>query len=226
VTVLAHDLRNFIAPIGARLHLLSRRAKRDGRSIDEQDAEGASRTLMRLSRLISDLLDVSRLDQGVLSLDVQAVELGTLAEEVASTLGTPEHQVIVDCSEQAVVVADPSRLRQCLENVIANAVRYSPQAAPVSVQVGRERDAQGEWGRLEVRDQGPGIPNEMLPRIFDRFAAGPGSPGLGLGLFLARRIALAHGGDLTVVSPPGTGAQFTLQLPLTTGRAGDVVMED
>jgi two-component system OmpR family sensor kinase len=214
ITVLAHDLRNFIAPIGARLNLLRLRARKDSRELDERDAEAASRSLMRLSRLISDLLDVSRLDQGVLGLELQPVELTGIASEIGTTLATPEHAVTIDCTEHAVVVADPNRIRQCLENVISNAIRYSPPEAPVVVAVGKHKDEHREWGRIEVRDQGPGIPADILPRVFERFTSGPDSPGLGLGLYLARRIAVAHGGDLSVESAPGRGARFTLLVPL------------
>jgi two-component system OmpR family sensor kinase len=215
ITIVAHDLRNFLAPLGARLHLLSRRAKKDGRETDEQHAEAGLRVLSRLNRLISDLLDLSRLDQGVLKLDLQPLDLARLAEEVGGTLATPEHQVAVDCYEQVLVAADTDRLRQCLENVISNAIRHSPKNASVTVLISREKGEDREWVRLEVRDQGPGIPEHMLSRIFERFAAGPDSPGLGLGLYLARRIAVAHGGDLTAESPPGAGARFILRLPFT-----------
>jgi two-component system OmpR family sensor kinase len=213
ITILAHDLRNFIAPIAARLHLLSRRAKKDGRELDEQHADAALAAVSRLSRMISDLLDVSRLDQGVLNVDFQPVELTTIAEEIAGTLATPENPVTVDCFEQVVVAADPDRLKQCLENIVSNAIRHSPRGGSVTIEIGRQKRTEGEVARIEVRDQGPGIPNEMLPRIFERFSAGPGSPGLGLGLYLARRIAGAHGGELTASSPPGAGARFTLLLP-------------
>ena len=119
----------------------------------------------------------------------------------------------IDCFEQVVVAADPDRLKQCLENIVSNAIRHSPRGGSVTIEIGRQKRTEGEVARIEVRDQGPGIPDEMLPRIFERFSAGPGSPGLGLGLYLARRIAGAHGGELTASSPPGAGARFTLLLP-------------
>jgi two-component system, OmpR family, sensor kinase len=214
VTVLAHDLRNFVAPITARLHLLRRRALRDHRDDDARDCEVAERGAARLDRLIADLLDVARLDQGVFRLDPQPVDLGGIAQEAAGALATPDHDVQVECAEQTVVAADPDRVRQSVENVISNAIRHSPRDLPVHVGVSRLKTDTGEWGRLEVRDQGPGVPVDVLPKIFERFAAGSDSPGLGLGLYLAKRIAAAHGGDLTVHSEPGKGARFALQLPL------------
>jgi two-component system OmpR family sensor kinase len=214
ITVLAHDLRNFIMPVGARLDLIRRRAVGDKRPDDVRDCEAARRAVGRLNRLISDILDVARLDQGVLKLDIQPVDLGGVAHDAAAALATPDHEVRVECAEQTVVAADPDRIRQCVENVVSNAVRHSPREGTVTIIIRKERHEGGECGRLDVHDEGPGIAADLLPRIFDRFAAGPGSSGLGLGLYLARRIAAAHRGELTAVSPPGRGAQFTLLVPI------------
>ena len=88
------------------------------------------------------------------------------------------------------------------------------RAAPVLVNVGRERHESGVFAALDVIDQGPGVPPEMLPRMFQRFVTGERQRGgLGLGLYLAKRIAVGHGGDLTVDSRPGRGARFSLRLP-------------
>jgi two-component system OmpR family sensor kinase len=213
VTVLAHDLRNFVTPIAARLQLMRRRASDDNRTRDVRDCESAQSAVERLNRLISDLLDVARLDQGVLKLDLQPINLSGVARDVASALATPDHRVDVTCSEETVVAADSDRLRQCVENLVANALRYSPPDAPVDILVRREHDERGDYGVLEVRDEGPGVPPEILPRIFERFAAGAKSQGLGLGLYLAKSIAGAHGGDLAVTSNPAQGTRFTLKLP-------------
>ena len=127
---------------------------------------------------------------------------------------TPAHQIQVEASDEVIVLADPERLRQCLENVLGNAIQHSPHEAPIHVIVGKENQSGGPFGLLKVKDEGPGIPPEILPRIFERFAAGARSSGLGLGLYLAKRIAAAHGGDLIAESIPGRGACFTLTVPL------------
>jgi two-component system, OmpR family, sensor kinase len=214
VTVLAHDLRNVISPIGARLQLIRRRAVGDRRDADIRDSDGALRGVQRLSRMITDILDVARIDQGVLHLAVEPLDLTAVVVETAKTLSTPEHEVRAAASGEVIVCADPARVSQCLENLISNAIRHSPRDAPVTVLVGKTRSEEGELGCVDVIDEGPGVPVEILPRIFDRFTAGAGSPGLGLGLYLARRIAAAHGGELKVESQPGKGAHFRLELPM------------
>jgi len=214
ITVLAHDLRNLVSPIVSRLQLMRYRARQDKRERDVADCEAAQRAATRLSRLISDLLDVARLDQGVLRLDLQPVDLAALARESAHAIATPDHDIHVDAAEQVIVAADPDRIRQCIENVLSNAIRHSPHAGEINVVVQAVRSDDGEWGCLAIHDQGPGIPADILPRIFEKFVAGAKSSGLGLGLYLGKRIAVAHGGDLTAQSPPGAGAKFTLRLPV------------
>ena len=149
-----------------------------------------------------------------MKLDLQPLDLAKVASDVAGTLATPEHRVDVRASEEILVAADTDRLRQTVENLVANAIRHSPAGAPVQIFVTTRRQQDRDCGVLEVRDEGPGVAADILPRIFERFAAERSSPGLGLGLYLAKSIAAAHGGDLTVSSPPGSGSRFTLSLPV------------
>jgi signal transduction histidine kinase len=218
MTVLAHDFRNYLSPLHMRLETLRLRAKRDGRDDDARDADAASRAVRRLAGLVSDILDVSRIEQGVFRVEPQRCDLGALVRETATMLATGEHPVRVTVEEGRTVMvnADSGRLRQCLENIIANAIRKSPANAAVSVFVTQQDvRADGPIARVEVIDEGPGIAPELLPHVFDRFVSGTRSGGgLGLGLYLAKRIAGVHGGDLTVESPAGKGARFILVLPL------------
>jgi signal transduction histidine kinase len=217
VTVLAHDLRNLLSPLMLRLDMLRMRMKGQGEGL--ADVEAATRTVARLDSLVSDLLDVARIDQGVFQLRPQMVDLGALVVEVAATLETPQHPIHLRVQEGEPIRApsDPARLRQCLENLVANAMQQSPAAAAVSIFVRRGKGArQEELALVEVIDEGPGIPQDFLPHVFERYVSGEhGRGGLGLGLYLAKRIAAVHGGDLTAHSQPGKGARFTLSLPIS-----------
>lgn len=223
VTVVAHDLRNFLSPLSLRLEVIRHRAEGEQRAEDLRDAQAASRTIGRLGQLVNDLLDVTRIDQGVFHLQPQLIDLGALTAEIAATLESQEHPILVRVQEggRILVAADPARMRQCLENLIANAVQQSPRGSAVSIFVKlRKAERDNDTVLVEIVDEGPGIPQEMLPRLFDRYVTGEGrSGGLGLGLYLAKRVAAVHGGDLTVDSPPGKGARFILSLPVAPESA-------
>ena len=213
ITVLAHDMANYLMPLRARIELIQRRATRDNAQDYLRDADGAAASLKALTRLITDLLDVGRLDQGLFTLRSQPVDVAALAKEVADSLRTPGYKVEYRGPEELVIIADPDRLRQALENLAANAMKHSPPGLPVGVEVQEQLRAEGRWVCIAVSDQGPGIPAELLDTLFERFARGPGSSGLGLGLYLARQIAQAHGGTLEVTSKPGDGTRFEIALP-------------
>ncbi|WP_375755439.1 ATP-binding protein [Corallococcus exercitus] len=217
ITVLAHDMANHLLPLQARLQLIQRRAQRNNAQEDLRDAAGAAASLRSLTRLINDLLDVGRLDQGLFSLRPQPVDLTGLVRELATTASTPERPVHVEGPEELVTVADPDRVRQVLENLVANALKHSPPGRPVDIALQAQPRPEGPWVRVSVSDQGPGIPAEMVPTLFERFTRGPGSTGLGIGLYLARRIAEAHGGTLEVASTSRAGTRFELSLPVAAG---------
>ena len=214
IMMLAHDLRAPLAPLKGRVEMLHSRAEREGRPRDMADAAAASRVVDRLQRMISDLLDVGRLEQALFALSVDVVDLTVLARQTADTLQGQGAEIHVRSPEGLVVEADQDRIRQALENLLGNALRHSPSGVPVVLELSAETRADGEWAVLTVRDEGPGIDPQLLPSLFTRFARGSGAQGLGLGLYLARGIAEAHGGTLTVESTPGKGASFRLGLPV------------
>jgi signal transduction histidine kinase len=214
ITIFAHDMGNHLFPLRARVELLHRRAVRAKAVDDVRDAEGALRSVEALARLTSDLLDVSRLEQGLFSLRLQPVDLMRVVQEAAAAASVPGHEVQVRGPEELVLIGDCERLRQALANLVANAVRHSPKGLPVLVQVERRTSNDGPQVIVSVTDQGPGVPPHLLPRLFERFARGSKSIGLGLGLFLTREIVVAHGGTVEVHSTPGQGARFELKLPL------------
>ncbi len=214
VTILAHDLRAPLVSLKGRTTMLQMRAQREGHQANLHDATAMLRAANRLERMIADLMDTARLEQGIFAVTPTVVDLAALARETAATLQTAEGQIDVRTPDELAVEVDPERIRQALENLLTNARAHSLDGVPVSLEVDAETRADGGWAVVSVRDTGPGIAPEILPNLFTRFAADRGTKGLGLGLFIAHGIAEAHGGDLTAESRPGEGAVFRLALPL------------
>ncbi|WP_437591694.1 GAF domain-containing sensor histidine kinase [Sorangium sp. So ce1000] len=212
ITVLAHDLRNYLSPLMSRLDLIRHRAEHDGRVDDRRDADRTIASVARLGQLISDLLDVGRIEQGLFEIAPAPMDLIALARDVASTLGTSSVEIRVEGPPELVVVADRDRLRQALENLVSNALKHSPPGKWVLIKLTSELIAGAEYVHVDVIDYGCGVPPELLPRIFDRFVTNGHASGIGLGLYLASRIAAAHGATLAVSSHPGSGATFRLSL--------------
>lgn len=214
ITVFAHDMGNHLFSLRTRIELIHKRALRNQATDYLRDAAAAAQGVAALSRLSTDLLDVGRLDQGLFVLQPQPVDLMRLVTEATAAATTPRTEVQHRGPPELVAMADPARLRQVLSNLVTNALKHSPAGIPVVVEVSRQTRSDGPWAVLTVSDQGPGIAPHLLPRLFERFSRGPNSPGLGLGLYLARQIALAHGGTLEVHSSPGKGARFEFAIPL------------
>lgn len=214
VTILAHDLRAPLTPLRGWLSMLHKQATIDGHAANIQATVAMERSLLRLERIIADLLDTTRLEQDIFALIAEPVDLGALARDTAGTLSAAEGRIEVVGLAELVVECDGQRVRQALENLLTNALTHAPSSAPIMVALRAETREDGEWAILSVGDRGPGIAPELLPRLFTRFSGSRATKGLGLGLYLARGIAAAHGGTLTVESEPGQGAIFRLALPL------------
>jgi signal transduction histidine kinase len=171
----------------------------------------------RLATLIGDVLDTSRIEAGTFSYRFTDVDLAELVRDTVAGFALHQEEVaVVAHADRQVpnVRGDRERLRQVLQNLLENAVKYSRAGEEVDVRTWAEN------GRVlvAVADTGPGIPREHQALIFERFGranVGLGKPGTGLGLFIARSIVEAHGGWLSVESAPGEGATFTLELPLS-----------
>jgi two-component system, OmpR family, sensor kinase len=222
IATLAHDLGNLLAPVKGRIDLIQRRARREDRQSDLRDVEEAARAVDRVVSLVADLLDSNRLEQGLFALNRQPADLVDLVRATCAALTTSTVPIRVDVARQDVVLAmDPNRIRQALENLLSNAIKFSPAGATVVVELDVESAGGGCWAMVTVSDQGPGIPLELFPRLFDRFARGPGSSGLGIGLYLANRIVVAHGGTLTADPTPTIGARFQMKLPLRDAPLND-----
>jgi len=218
LAALAHELRNPLAPIRAAAEFMRLRGSAEP-SLEHARAV-IDRQVGHMTRLIDDLLDVSRITRDQLVLQTARV---ALADIVATAVETSRpiieqrgHQLTVDLPLESVCLeADPARLSQVVSNLLTNAAKYTPPGGRITV---KARVAETEL-IVSVADTGIGISAEMLPRIFEMFmqvdkALGRATDGLGIGLTLARRIVEMHGGVITASSGgPGTGAEFTIRLP-------------
>ena len=219
LTVAAHELRTPLTPLSLYLETIARRLAR-GQTVDQSLLGKAQRQAARLGRLVEDLLDVSRMESGRLELDRKPLQLDELIEAVVADFRAtaPRHRLELRRPPGPVVVlGDRGRLEQVLVNLLANAIKYSPEGGEVAVTLA----ATGAEARVAVRDQGIGIPDEDLPRIFQRFFRGRNASlrhfgGLGIGLFVSNEVVKQHHGRFEVISEPGHGATFAFSLPLAS----------
>ena len=202
--MVAHEVRNPLGIIRGAAELIGARAGERLEAVDLEALQDVLGEVQRLNRLTEDFLDLAREPR----LERLTVELGTLVAEAARGLGHAwaSVEVMVDVPPLQVV-ADPGRLRQVLGNLLTNAC----QAGATRIEVRGRVD--GHQARLEVRDDGPGIPGELCARLFDPFATGR-VDGTGLGLAISRRIVERLGGALELADPGPPGAVFALRLPL------------
>ena len=208
----SHELRTPLAAIRALVETLS-----DGVE-PEETPEFLGRIhqqVERLTSLVNELLDLSRIESGAINLRPEPVEIAPLVSEAASLLRTrlEPFGVSVAFEGQALAVeADRPSLLRIVSNLLDNAAKWSPEGGVIHVDC---RD-EGALVALEVRDEGPGIPEQDLVRVFERFYKGEASratSGVGLGLAIVKHLTRAHGGTATVESRPGEGARFTVRLP-------------
>jgi signal transduction histidine kinase len=218
LAMLAHELRNPLAPIRNALQLM----RMDPSEPRLQWAqEVIHRQLVSLTRLVDDLLDVSRITRGKITLSRQPLDIATLINRAIETIEPlvleREHQLTLRVpSEPMQVDGDPTRLTQALANVLGNAAKYTERGGRIDL-ICTRRGADVE---IRVRDNGIGIPAELLPRIFDLFTqldrrSDQALSGLGIGLALVRRLLEMHGGAISALSEgAGTGSEFVIRLPL------------
>jgi signal transduction histidine kinase/CheY-like chemotaxis protein len=223
LAMLGHELRNPLAAIRNAHSVLDRLGDRLGRD-DEPAArqrQVIDRQTRHLARMVDDLLDISRVTLGKITLQTQVVDLQEVVERCLRELGTEaqaeRHQLTLEVTTEPVEVnGDPVRLEQIVSNLLHNAIKYTPPGGRISISVGKAR---GE-ALIRVSDSGIGIPLSMLPRIFDLFTQVESSiprsqGGLGLGLPLVRSLVELHGGRVSATSPgPGGGSELTVRLPL------------
>lgn len=217
ISVVSHELKTPVALIQGYAETLLRKDAQWDPETMQQSLEVITEEAERLTRMIDNLLDASRIGAGKLPLELEPVPLGALAKRVVDRFRTQTqiHDFVVDFpSDLPPVQADPERMEQVLGNLLSNAIKYSPEGGTIEVS-GR---APSEEVIVTVTDEGMGIPFEEQPHIFERFYRGARdhqqrTPGAGLGLYLAQAIVEAHDGRIWVESKPGEGAAFSFAIP-------------
>jgi PAS domain S-box-containing protein len=223
IAMLAHELRNPLAPIRTAVQVMDKLPADDPAQVEMRrtiDRQGA-----QLERIVDDMLDIARITRGTLTIEHLPLNVADVIRRAVET-ATPsiqaaQHGLEIELPEQPVMVqGDAHRLTQLLTNLLNNAARYTPQRGRIGISARGE----GNWAVVRVRDTGRGIERDIIGRIFDMFVQGRPplqrvGGGLGVGLALARRIAEMHGGTLEAKSEgAGKGSEFTLRLPLMAGR--------
>jgi signal transduction histidine kinase/ActR/RegA family two-component response regulator len=222
LAVLAHELRNPLAPIQNALHILRRSGTNDGRTIEVSQI--LERQVNHLVRLVDDLLEVSRISRGRIELRKERIDVATAirtaVEASRPLIDAAGHELSLAVPETPLTIeADPVRITQVLTNLLNNAAKYTAPNGKIWLTAQAEDDQVS----ISVRDDGNGISPEMLPGIFDLFTqadanAGRAQGGLGIGLTLAKMFVEMHGGTVHAFSPgSGEGSEFVVRLPLLTG---------
>ena len=224
LAMLAHELRNPLAPIRNALHLLGADARGAGQDVELRAM--IQRQVDHMVRLVDDLVEVSRLSRGTIDLRRERVDIAAVLRN-AIDLSRPlvdagGHELVLDLPEEALVIdADPVRMAQVFGNLLNNAAKYAERRGRITLRAVRE----GDEVVVSVRDRGIGIEPEMLPHVFELFTQGRreahrAQDGLGIGLTLVRSLVEMHAGSVDAASDGcGTGSEFTVRLPTAVDPA-------
>lgn len=226
LAMLGHELRNPLSAISAAIEVLNRISSQDEQAVKVRTI--ITRQTRHLARLMDDLMDVARVIAGKIHLSRQPLNLGAMVGRLVHTMQVSgllqAHPLSVE-TEEVWVNGDAMRLEQIVNNLVTNAVKYSPPDRPITVRVRQD----GGRARLEVIDQGFGIPEHLLPHIFDLFVQGDRTldrrqGGLGIGLTLVRRLTELHDGEVGVRSGPD-GSVFTVVMPAMRGAPDETAAD-
>jgi signal transduction histidine kinase len=227
LATMSHELRTPLnAVIGYSELLLDEAEGRDDEQVaDLRRIHGAGRHLLSL---VTDVLDLSKIEAGKMELVSRTFDLDKLIDDVAATcrslvLHNGNELVVERAAGLGIVHADPTKLRQIVMNLLGNAAKFTKEGR-VTLEAARRRDESGDWISIAVRDTGIGIPREALAKLFRNFQQAEATTasrygGTGLGLALSQRLCLLMGGEITVESEPGHGSCFTVRLPAAPAQA-------
>jgi PAS domain S-box-containing protein len=230
LAMLAHELRNPLAPISTAAEMLRLTVSSDART--KKASEVISRQVRHMTALVDDLLDVSRVTRGLVELEKELVDIkaavASAVEQARPLIEARHHGLTVRTdASSATVLGDRTRLVQVIANLLNNAAKYTPQGGEITLEV----DADDEWVGIAVIDNGIGIDARLLPHIFELFTQAERTPdraqgGLGIGLALVKTMVALHGGQVSADSAgPGAGSTFTIRLP-AVAQGTKAQMED
>ena len=231
IAILAHELRNPLAPIRAAVDVMSLMPLEHPQL--RWAREVIDRQTTHLSRLVDDLLDVSRISRGTIKLNKELLTLRTILdrsiEAAQPIISAHHHELQIECgADQASVEGDPTRLVQILSNLLNNAAKYMQASGTILLRA----SVDNEHAVFAVKDSGIGLTSEALPKLFNLFSRvhedeGHLPSGLGIGLALVRQLVELHGGTVHATSPgPNRGSEFTVRLPLASGLAPIVALDE
>ena len=213
VAVLAHELNNPVTVLQGFAMILQQATDTMSTAEIKESAAAISRAAKHLGALIEAFSDLRKIEVDSLDLVLEATDLSELVRETITDMAdvTTTHPVIFEVIERVVASIDPPRVRQVLINLLANAAKFAPAGTRIDVRV----TVGGGNAEISVRDHGPGIPADKLSELFRKFSRlDPKVHGTGVGLYLSRGIARAHGGDLVLAESSAPGCRFVFRLPL------------
>lgn len=219
LSIAAHELKTPVTGLRATAQILARKLQKDTTDLPNWLRDGlhtVDQQSERLTRLIGQVLDISRIDQAKLESNWDPTDLASMLSRLVETFQArgSQHEFTFAADGPLVIQADPVGIEQVMSNLLDNAIKYSPQGGGIDVEVSK---ADAEYARVSVRDHGLGIPPEKRDAIFERFYqahADDHRSGLGLGLYICRQIVAQHGGSIIAEFPPDGGTRFVVTLPV------------
>jgi signal transduction histidine kinase len=221
IAIASHELRTPVTSIKAYSELIIEMLGEDDQSNVQNLASKLGLQVNRLTQLVSDLLDTTRLTSGHLSLSKIELDVNEVIKECRESLEevTATHLVRVQTGDVPHIYADKQRILQVLTNLVSNAIKYSPKGSEVTISTERQDGSV----LISVEDSGIGISADSQKMLFEKFSRAGNEtinslPGIGLGLYITSQIVKMHGGTITVDSKEGRGSRFTLSLPVPVKR--------
>lgn len=216
ISMVSHELKTPLTSALGYIQILQRRTQKNGDTSEESLLRSTARQLSKMANLINSFLNVSRLESGKLFLERQVFDMAVLLKELEAEIKTsgPKHRFTFDAADAIWVTGDREKIGQVIQNLVSNAEKYSPQQSSICVSCAED----GDRVLLRVTDEGLGLNQEDIPKIFERFYRIESDKtksvsGFGIGLYLCSEIIRAHGGEIGVESTLGKGSSFYFSLP-------------